>query len=100
MASRVAQQDAKRQLSKGKKKSGKTTTLIVTHGFPLVSHKTIYMHFQNKEPQHSTVGKHYASVVIYSRFIDGVVNDPNVFCILQILRLIYTVPTIISLQEN
>lgn len=97
MASRVAQQDAKRQLSKGKKKSGKTTTLIVTHGFPLVSHKTIYMHFQNKEPQHSTVGKHYVSVVIYSRFIDGVVN---VFCILQILRLIYTVPTIISLQEN
>lgn len=96
MASRVAQQDAKRQLSKGKKKSGKTTTLIVTHGFPLVSHKTIYMHFQNKEPQHSTVGKHYVSVVIYSRFIDGVVN----VCILQILRLIYTVPTIISLQEN
>lgn len=34
MASRVAQRDAKRQLSNGKKENGKTTTLIVTHGFP------------------------------------------------------------------
>lgn len=78
MASRVAQQDAKRQLSKGKKKNGKTT-LIVTHGFPLFPHKTL------------RIKKKTAALLLI-----GIVHDPN-FCLMYFVSHIYTIRTIISL---
>ncbi len=119
MASRVAQQDAKRQLSKGKKK-GKTTTLIVTHEFPLFSHKSIYIHFQSKK--HSTLlfestmsvikGAMYIQVVFesaetqafFENVVANVVNDLNLchlsFIYFAVSQAIDTVPTVVIKMDS
>lgn len=77
MASRVAQQDAKRQLSNGKKENGKTTMLIVTHGFPTL----LKQNPARTLSQSRTSTLHYAVLlesIVIDQFIDRIAIYPNV----------------------
>lgn len=78
----------------------------MTHEFPLFSHKTIYIHFQNKK--HSTLlfegtmsvikGVMYIQIV-FENVVVNVVNDPNLchlsFIYFAVSQAIDTIATIV-----
>lgn len=81
MASQVAQQGAKRQLSKGreeKKKRGKTTVFIVTHDLPLfpLNRTHVCIRFQNKRYSMPLV-EGCMSVMKYVMYVQVVFENPG-----------------------